>query len=115
MEGCPAESKTLLYLILSSLIVPVLFLLWKLGQAFYSRLRQKNNKSSLLELMRSVEFEELQLELFGEKALHTLQHLVSSHELDELASSYHASCDVEGVKTTAHSSSDGKTDQGYDD
>ena len=90
MEGCPAESKTLLYLILSSLIVPVLFLLWKLGQAFYSRLRQKNTKSSLLELMRSVEFEELQLELFGEKALHTLQHLVSSHELDELASSYQA-------------------------
>jgi hypothetical protein len=27
MEGYPAENKTLLYLILSSLIVPVLFLL----------------------------------------------------------------------------------------
>ena len=114
MEGCPAERKTLLYLILSSLIVPVLFLLWKLGQALYPRLRQKKTESSLLESMRSVEFVELQLELFGEKALHTLQHLVSSHELNELASSYHARRGVEGVKTTAHSSSNGKTDQGYD-
>jgi hypothetical protein len=58
--------------------------------------------------MRSVEFVELQLELFGEKALHTLQHLVSSHELNELASSYYARRGIEGVKTTAHSSSNGK-------
>ncbi len=111
-EGCPAESKTLLYLILASLIVPVLFLL---GQAFYSRLRQKKTKSSLLELMRSVEFEELQLELFGEKALHTLNNLVSIHELDELASSYNLGRDIEGAKTKAHSSFNEKMDQGYDD
>ncbi len=106
MEGCPAKNKTLLYLILASLIVPVLFILWKLGQAFYARLHQKKTTLSLLELMRSVEFAELQLELFGEKAIHTLKDLVSSHELYELVPSYHSRHGVEGLKTMAHSSSD---------
>ena len=106
MEGCPAKNKILLYLILASPIVPVLFLLWKLGQAFYARLHQKKTTLSLLESMRSVEFAELQLELFGEKAIHTLKDLVSSHELYELVSSYHSRHGVEGLKTTAHSSSD---------
>ena len=95
MEGCPAENNTLLYLILSSLIVPVLFLLWKLVQASYANLRQKKAQESLLESMRSVEFAELQLELFGEKVLHRLKGLVSSREFEELVSSYNMRRDIE--------------------
>ena len=95
MEGYPAENKTLLYLILSSLIVPVLFLLWKLVQASYANLCQKKAQESLLESMRSVEFAELQLELFGEKVLHRLKGLVSSREFEELVSSYNMRRDIE--------------------
>jgi hypothetical protein len=97
MEGCPAENKTLLYLILSSLIAPVSFLLWKLGQAFCANIRRRKKRESLLELMKSVEFAELQLELFCEKVLHKLKNLVSSRELEELVSSYNARRDIEGL------------------
>jgi hypothetical protein len=45
MEGCP-ESNALLYLILSSLLLPFLFALWKLIQAAYANLRQMKMTSS---------------------------------------------------------------------
>ena len=113
MEGCP-ENNTLVYLIVSSLLFPLLFALWKLGQALYARLRQKKTNSSLLESMRSLEFAELQLELYGKKALHRLAHLGSTHDLEQLASTYHSKNDVERIQTAAHCSSD-EEDEGDDD
>jgi ABC-type lipoprotein export system ATPase subunit len=88
MEGCP-ESNSLLYLILSSLLVPFLFVLCKVGKDMYKKLHNEKKHSSMLESMKTVQFAELQLELFGEKALKNLQHIgstVSTIELEELTS-----------------------------
>merc|ERR1739845_36934 len=74
MEGCP-ESNALLYLILSALFVPFVFILCKVGIRFYRKAHKGKKKSSLREAMKTVEFAELQLELFGEKALKNLSDL----------------------------------------
>eukprot|EP00579_Thalassiosira_antarctica_P023218 CAMPEP_0201987892 /NCGR_PEP_ID=MMETSP0904-20121228/92033_1 /ASSEMBLY_ACC=CAM_ASM_000553 /TAXON_ID=420261 /ORGANISM="Thalassiosira antarctica, Strain CCMP982" /LENGTH=502 /DNA_ID=CAMNT_0048542017 /DNA_START=17 /DNA_END=1525 /DNA_ORIENTATION=+ len=87
MEGCP-ESNTLLYLILSSLVVPFLFGITKLGMNLYKKFHREKKQSSRLESMKTIQFAELQFELFGEKALKNLKHIgstVSAHELEKLA------------------------------
>ena len=89
MEGCP-ESNTLLYLILSSLVVPFLFGITKLGMNVYKKFNREKKQSSRLESMKTIQFAELQFELFGEKALKNLKHIgstVSTHELEKLARS----------------------------
>jgi hypothetical protein len=63
--------------------------------------------------MQSVKFAELQLELFGKKALLKLAHLVSSHDLEELTSTYRSMRDVEVNQTMEHTFS-GEEDQGDD-
>mmetsp|Transcript_16799 Transcript_16799/g.36243 ORF Transcript_16799/g.36243 Transcript_16799/m.36243 type:complete len:481 (+) Transcript_16799:147-1589(+) len=73
MEGCPTEN-TLTYLILSALIVPYLFIVWKVANLLYKTLRSTKIQSSRHGWMKSVEFAELQLELFGERALKNLTH-----------------------------------------
>ncbi|KAL7528922.1 hypothetical protein ACHAXR_004962 [Thalassiosira sp. AJA248-18] len=85
MEGCP-ESNTLLYLILSSLLVPFLFLLWTASKQLYKKFHLEKKQSSRRESMKTLQFAELQLELFGEKALKNLEHVGSSHDLVKLAS-----------------------------
>jgi hypothetical protein len=82
MEGCP-EKNTLLYLILSSLIVPVLFVCYKGVKAVYSKLKGAKAMTSRRESM-------LQLELFGEKALRNLKHIGSVADLQKLAGSLHS-------------------------
>jgi len=83
MEGCP-ESNTLLYLILASLLVPFLFVLYKVGTQLYKRLHNEKEQSSRLESIKTLQFAELQLELFGEKALKNLKQIGSSVGTDEL-------------------------------
>jgi hypothetical protein len=68
---------------------------------------------SLLELMRSVEFVEVQFELFGKKKRNQLAHFVSSCTLEELVSRYRLMHDIEALQIMAHTSSD-EEDQGYD-
>lgn len=85
MEGCP-ENNNILYLILSALLVPFLFVLYKGMASVYRKSHQERSKSSKLELMKSIHFAELQLELFGGKALKNLQHLASEHDLQKMAS-----------------------------
>jgi len=88
MEGCP-ENNTVLYLVLSSLLVPFLYILCKVGLGFYRKGHRGKEKSSQRESMKTVEFAELQLELFGEKALRNLTHLgtsMSQHEMQRIAS-----------------------------
>lgn len=89
MEGCP-EKNTLLYLILSSLIVPVLFVCYKGVKAVYSKLKGAKAMTSRRESMKTYEFAELQLELFGEKALRNLKHIGSVADLQKLAGSLHS-------------------------
>jgi len=88
MEGCP-ERNTLLYLILSALFVPCVFIICKVGISFYRKAHKGKKKSSLRETMKTVEFAELQLELFGEKALKNLSDLgtnMSHHDMKRIAS-----------------------------
>lgn len=86
MEGCP-ESNNLLYLILASLLVPFLFVLYKVCAYLYKKGHHDKVQSTRRESMKSYAFAELQLELFGEKALRNLKHIGSSHDLMKLASS----------------------------
>jgi hypothetical protein len=90
MEGCPEESN-MLYLILSSLLVPFLFILWKLVYRMYTNFHTEKAKSNHQTVMKTVEFAELQFDLYGEKVLKRLQHL-STTDLTRL--------------TTRHSESD---------
>ena len=85
MEGCP-ESNTVLYLILTSLLVPFLFVLYKLAAVLYKKGHKSKQETARRESMTSMAFAELQLELFGEKALKNLKHIGSSHDLQKLAS-----------------------------
>jgi hypothetical protein len=74
MEGCPEENN-MLYLILSSLLVPFLFILWKLVYRMYTNFHTEKAKSNRQTVMKTVEFAELQFDLYGEKVLKRLQHL----------------------------------------
>merc|ERR1712013_363609 len=112
MEGCP-EENTLLYLILSSLLVPFSYVVVKFALDSYRKLRREKKQSSRAECMKTREFAELQLEMFGEKALKNLLHIgstVGAVELEKLASSIHLS-----KSTTAdEDSSDTGTSEGID-
>mmetsp|Transcript_7573 Transcript_7573/g.12191 ORF Transcript_7573/g.12191 Transcript_7573/m.12191 type:complete len:194 (-) Transcript_7573:157-738(-) len=83
MEGCP-ESNTLLYLMLASLLVPFFLVLYKAGIQLNKMLHNEKKKSSRLESMKTLQFAELQLGLFGEKALKNLKQIGSSVGTDEL-------------------------------
>lgn len=90
MEGCP-ESNTLLYLILSSLLVPFLYILCKAGIRFHQKSHKGKKKSSRRESMKTIEFAELQLELFGEKAVNNLADVgncMSRHEMKRIVSAH---------------------------
>lgn len=93
MEGCP-ESNTLLYLVLASLFVPSLFALYKLISGLHKKNNREKSKSSKRESMKSLQFAELQFELFGEKALKNLKKSGSEHNLDALAAT------ITGTKNT---------------
>lgn len=87
MDGCPSENN-LLYLILSSLLVPFLFVSYK--GLRYIIVTAKNEKQSQgrRESMKSVEFAQLQIELFGDKALRNLKTIGSAADLKKLADTY---------------------------
>ncbi len=86
MEGCP-ESNNLLYLILSSLLIVFIFLSVIGGMALRSKLQKKKHSESKRQSMMTKEYAELQVELFGEKALKKLKHIGSAVDLKSLESS----------------------------
>ena len=116
MEGCP-ESNTLLYLIMSSLFLPFLFAIWKLSQALYMKRHQGKKRSSRRDTMKSMGFAQLQLELFGEKALNKLKNLLDNDDLDDLellASTYRSKQDSDDRRSMTEISSDnGNGDEYY--
>ena len=77
MEGCPANNN-ILYLILSSLLVPFLFVTYKVASHSMSNFHHAKAQQGRQECMRSVEFAELQIELFVSKALKNLTKLGSN-------------------------------------
>ena len=80
MEGCPANNN-ILYLILSSLLVPFLFVTYKVASHSMSNFHHAKAQQGRQECMRSVEFAELQIELFGSKALKNLTKLGSNADV----------------------------------
>ena len=115
MEGCP-ESNTLLYLILASLLVPFLFVLYKACVYVYKKGHHEKKQSTRRESMKSFAFAELQLELFGEKALRNLKHIGSSHDLQKLASSMSLGSmhDLNKKDTVDDISSDAGSEKNFD-
>lgn len=89
MEACP-ESNTLLYLILASLIVPFVFLFYKGVKTIRKKFHNTKEMTNRRESMKTREFAELQLELFGEKALRNLKHIGSVADLGKLVESFHS-------------------------
>jgi hypothetical protein len=78
MEGCPAEDVNLLYLILSALLGVLVFIIFHV--CVLIKKRSSKQKSNIkLAKMQDFEFQELQVELYGEKALRRFQHLNSTH------------------------------------
>ncbi len=73
MEGCP-ESNTLLYLVLSALVVPYLFILFSVARELYKTFSGMKKQSSRYKSMMTSEYADLQLELFGQETINNLQH-----------------------------------------
>ena len=97
MEGCPAdEGLNLLYLILSGLLGVFLFLIFQ-GVLTVIRNAKKKELSKLRETMKEDdEFIQLQVEMYGEKALRRLQHVDSSGSLGQTLHSEKPSPDTTG-------------------
>ncbi len=89
MEGCP-ENNTVLYLILASMTVPILFVCYKGVKALFNKAKGAKAMTSRRESMKTYEFAELQLELFGQKALRNLKHIGSVANLEKLAGSLYS-------------------------
>jgi ABC-type lipoprotein export system ATPase subunit len=78
MEGCPDDDLLILYLILSALLGVFLFLVVDICL----RLKKRNSKKKSAQKLASMmdhEYEELLIELYGEKGLKRFQHLSSTH------------------------------------
>ena len=76
MEKCP-ENLTILYLILSGLLNVFLFLCMKLIFALVARRKHRQTMEDRKKSMMNEGFVELQMELFGAKALKKLKHVGS--------------------------------------
>jgi len=77
MEGCPASDINMLYLILSALLGLFMFLFYELIAAIRSKSKNLEHVQ-LRESMQDQEFHQLQVTLYGEKALRKFNHLGSS-------------------------------------
>jgi ABC-type lipoprotein export system ATPase subunit len=105
MEGCP-EQYNLLYLILAALLVPLLFVAYMIVRGCVNNLHHEKAATSRRESMKSMAFAELQVELFGEKALRRLQHIGSSVDIQKLASSHDLDSSVASSFTNKDSDDD---------
>jgi len=85
MEGCPAdEGLNFLYMILSAMVGLFVFLVVQLIVSFKHK-SAESEMSKLRESMQDEEFHQLQITMYGEKALKRLNHMNSS--LHSIASS----------------------------
>lgn len=105
MEGCPEENN-LLYLIMSALLVPFLFILFMIVRSAFRKAHHEKAVLSKRESMKSMAFAELQVELFGEKALKRLQHIGSSVDLQKLSSSFDMGSSVGDTTNRSYHESD---------
>lgn len=114
MEGCP-ENNTVLYLILASLTVPILFACYKGVKALCNKAKGAKAMTSRRESMKTYEFAELQLELFGQKALRNLKHIGSVADLEKLAGSLHSHSTEKNGEMVAEIDGDEEKKSDYSD
>ena len=77
MENCPDEELNILYLILSGFIGVVLFIVVKSFNKVNASAKSMEAAGKLADMLDE-EFEQLQVELFGEKGLRHFKHLASN-------------------------------------
>ena len=77
MENCPDEDLNILYLILSGFIGVVLFLVVKTFNSFSNKRHSLEEAGKLADMLDD-EFQDLQVELYGEKGLRHFKHLQST-------------------------------------
>lgn len=77
MEGCPDEDLNILYMIISAFIGVIVFVFVKTINAFRSTKKEQEKLGELADMLDD-EFEELQVEMFGEKGLRHFKHLQST-------------------------------------
>ena len=81
MEGCP-DDNVLLYLILTSMLFSVMIIVFNLKNKIRKQFNVKKQAETIKKSMITTEFAELQVELFGIKALNRLQHLQGTTHSD---------------------------------
>jgi hypothetical protein len=84
------------------------FVLYKIVLAVYKKGHTAKKMSSRRESMKTTEFAELQLELFGEKALRNLKHIGSVADLEKLMGSIHSNSSKRLTIVSSSDSSDNK-------
>ncbi|CAB9514741.1 expressed unknown protein [Seminavis robusta] len=95
MEGCPADSGlNLLYLCLSGLLGVFLFVIIMGGAAIIKSARKKKDGKRREAMKDDDEFQELQLELYGEKQLRKLLRADSSGSVKSITYTDNAEFDV---------------------
>ena len=77
MEGCPDEDLNIVYLIISGFIGVIVFVFVKAVNAFKASKMQAGKMEELADMLDG-EFEELQVEMFGEKGRRHFKHLQST-------------------------------------
>jgi hypothetical protein len=85
MENCPSDNVILVYVILSGCLGVFIFLV-VMAILKIKRGIQKDKAETKRAGLRDDEFTELQVELYGTKALHRLMHMNSSLSLKKPAS-----------------------------
>jgi len=78
MEGCPDEDLNILYLVLSGFIGVVVFVFIKLLNRASAASKSLEQAGKLADMLDD-EFEQLQVELFGEKGLRHFKHMQSTY------------------------------------
>ena len=73
MEGCPSSNVNLLYLILSALLGSFLFVCVRVALKISVSMKKKEEKTKRANMV-DAEFKELQVELYGKKALKRFEH-----------------------------------------
>jgi hypothetical protein len=104
VEGCPEEHNTL-YLVLSAFIGVFVFLLVQL--ALYCKHAAEDNKEEKkrAEIRELEEFQQLQIDLYGKKALRKLQHIDSANSLHKMDKTAKDASDDEELAGAAQSES----------
>lgn len=77
MEGCPDEDLNILYMIISAFIGVFIFVFVKAVNAFTASKKQAGKMEELADMLDD-EFEELQVEMFGERGRARFKHLQST-------------------------------------